>query len=185
MNKRPQYVIVAALILIFLVGWLLRSEKPVETSAEPVNVTAWEEKSQVAPVQQEEVALYPETPEEYAEEDYWNSVELIAICVEAEAGNQDLEGKRLVVDVILNRVDDQSGEWPDAIPEVIGQLNQFSSYWDGGMDQVVEASEETLRAVQMELEIRSYPGIYYFREGTWSEYGTPWRQVGDHYFSTK
>lgn len=137
--------------------------------------------SEVAPVQQ----YYPLTEEELAEEDYWNSLELLAVCVEAEAGNQKLEGKRLVVDVILNRADDKSGEWPDTIPEVITQLNQFTSYWDGGMAKVIEPSEETFEAVRMELEERSYPGIYYFREGTWSEYGTPWRKIGDHYFSTK
>ena len=186
MIHKRRAIIVVMLLMIFFAVWLLRMDKPVKTSAEEVHAgITQEENTEIAPVQLPEMEYYPETPEEYAEEDYWNSVELIAICVEAEAGNQGLEGKRLVVDVILNRVDDQSGEWPDTIPEVIGQLNQFSSYWDGGMDKVVEPTEETLRAVQMELEIRSYPGIYYFREGTWSEYGTPWRQVGDHYFPAK
>lgn len=28
-----------------------------------------------------------ETPEEIAEEEYWDSLELLALCVEAEAGN--------------------------------------------------------------------------------------------------
>lgn len=182
-NKKPQYIISILLLLIFGIVRMLKQDKPVEASAEPVH-TEVIQNTEVAPVQPE-LEYYPETPEEYAEEDYWNSVEMIAICVEAEAGNQGLEGKRLVVDVILNRVDDDSGEWPDTIQEVIGQLNQFSSYWDGGMERVIEPSEETFEAVRMELEERSYPGIYYFREGTWSEYGTPWRQVGDHYFSTK
>ncbi len=182
-NKKTQYIILILLLLIFGTAWILKQDKPVEASAEQVH-TDVAQSTEVAPVQPE-LEYYPETPEEYAEEDYWNSVEMIAICVEAEAGNQGLEGKRLVVDVILNRVDDDSGEWPDTIQEVIGQLNQFSSYWDGGMERVIEPSEETFEAVRMELEERSYPGIYYFREGTWSEYGTPWRQVGDHYFSTK
>lgn len=182
-NKKTQYIILILLLLIFGIVWMLKQDKPVEASAEPMHTEAVQS-TEVAPVQPEP-EYYPETPEEYAEEDYWNSVELLAICVEAEAGNQGLEGKRLVADVILNRVDDDSGEWPDTIPEVIGQLNQFASYWDGGMERVVEPSEETFEAVRMELEERSYPGIYYFREGTWSEYGTPWRQVRDHYFSTK
>lgn len=146
-------------------------------------VSASTTEMKVAPVQQSD--CYPLTKEELAEEDYWNSLELLAICVEAEAGNQGLEGKRLVVDVILNRVDDKTDEWPDTIPEVIKQKNHFASYWDGNMAKVIESSEETFEAVRMELEERSYPGIYYFREGTWSEYGTPWRKVGDHYFSTK
>ena len=60
-----------------------------------------------------------ETPEEIAEEEYWDSLELLALCVEAEAGNQALEGKRLVAAVVLNRVEDP--DWPDDITAVITQ----------------------------------------------------------------
>lgn len=112
-----------------------------------------------------------------------DELELLAICVEAEAGNQDLLGKRLVVDVILNRVDD--ADWPDTITEVISQPYAFSSFWDGGMERVIEPSETTFKAVRMELEERSYPGLYYFRTDWYSDYGEPWRKVGDHYFSKK
>lgn len=122
------------------------------------------------------------TEEEIAEEEYWDSLELLAICVEAEAGNQGLDGKRMVADVILNRVDDP--DWPDTIEEVISQPTHFSSYWDGGMDKV-SVSDETFQAVRMELENRSWPGIYYFTAGAYGKYGTPWKKVGDHYFSGK
>lgn len=128
---------------------------------------------------------YDPTEEEIAEEEYYDSLELLAVRVEAEAGNQSLEGKRMVVDVILNRVDDPGDEWPDTITGVITQKYAFSSYWDGGMDKVWSPSEETFEAVRMELESRSWPGIYYFTAGRYSEYGTPWKKVGDHYFSTK
>lgn len=121
--------------------------------------------------------------DELEEELYYDSLELLAVCVEAEAGNQGLLGKRLVVDVILNRVDDP--EWPDNITDVITQPYQFSSYWDGGMDRVWEPSEETFQAVIMELEKRTHSDIYYFTAGGYSQYGTPWKKVGDHYFSTK
>ena len=114
---------------------------------------------------------------------YCDSLELIAICVQAEAGNQSLTGRRMVADVILNRVDDP--DFPDTIEGVIAQRNQFTSYWDGSMDRVYEPDKLTIRAVQMELEQRSYPGLIYFRTGRYSRYGTPWRKVGDHYFSTK
>ena len=121
--------------------------------------------------------------EDMLDEGYCDSLELLALCVEAEAGNQGLMGKRMVVDVILNRVDDP--DWPDSIEGVITQPYAFSSYWDGGIDRVLEPSEETIRAVQMELNRRSWPGIYYFTAGGYGEYGTPWRQVGNHYFCTK
>lgn len=116
------------------------------------------------------------------EEVYLESMEMLARCVEAEAGNQGLEGKRLVVDVILNRVRDK--DFPDTIAEVITQKYHFSVYWNGSMEKVT-VSEETRQAIRMELEEIGYPGVMYFREGDWSIYGTPWKQVGDHYFSTK
>lgn len=125
----------------------------------------------------------PEEQTDESEEIEMDELELLAICVEAEAGNQTLEGKRLVADVILNRVDDP--DFPDTIKGVISQPYQFSSYWDGGMDRVTELSEETIRAVQMELEKRGWPGVIYFTAEAWPAYGTPWKQVGDHYFNTK
>ena len=126
----------------------------------------------------EELEDYCINPEDM----YLESMEMLARCVEAEAGNQGLEGKRLVVDVILNRVIDP--DFPDSIQKVIGQPYHFSVYWNGAMEKV-EVTEETRQAIRMELEEISYPGVMYFREGDWSLYGTPWKQVGDHYFSTK
>lgn len=122
------------------------------------------------------------TAAEISEEMYYDSLELLAICVEAEAANQDLTGKRMVVDVILNRVDDAG--WPDDIVGVISQPYQFTSFWDGGMKKA-SPSEESYEAVKMELQERGWPGLYYFSADDYSVYGTPWQQVGDHYFSTK
>ena len=116
------------------------------------------------------------------EEGYFDDLELMAACVEAEAGNQGLDGKRMVADVILNRVEDP--EWPNTIEGVITQKYQFSTYWNGAMDSV-SISDETFEACKMELKERGWPGIYYFTAGGYGEYGTPWRKVGDHYFCTK
>lgn len=128
--------------------------------------------------------VYAESTEDgLAEELYCDSLELLAVCVQAEAGNQPLLGRRMVADVILNRVDDPC--WPDTIEGVITQRYHFSSYWNGSMDRVTEPDELTIRAVQMELKTRSYPGLYYFTAGGYGKYGTPWKKVGDHYFSTK
>lgn len=130
-----------------------------------------------------EIVYAKSAEDELAEELYCDSLELLAICVQAEAGNQPLIGRRMVVDVILNRVDDP--KWPDTIEGVITQRNQFTSYWDGGMDRVRDLDEQTIKAVRMELKKRSYPGLYYFTAGGYGKYGTPWKKVGDHYFSTK
>ena len=123
-----------------------------------------------------------ETPEDLAAEEYFDSLEELAICVEAEAGNQGWLGKRMVVDVILNRVDDS--DWPDSIREVIEQKYQFASFWNGAMERTIP-TEETYQAVTMELKQRSYPGLFYFTAEGYGDYGTPWGKVGDHYFCTK
>lgn len=110
-----------------------------------------------------------------------DDLELLAACVEAEAGNQSLYGKRLVADVILNRVD--SDVFPDTISGVISQPGQFSVYSNGILEKT-EPSEETYTAIYMELEERSYPSLMFFNCGGFLPYGEPWRQVGAHYFST-
>ena len=122
----------------------------------------------------------PLTTEELEEQMYYDSLELLAICVEAEAGNQDLKGKRLVVDAILNRVD--SDRFPNSITEVITQSGQFSSYTDGHMDAVLEPSEETFEAVKMELEDRLDSEVLFFTEGSYNPYCEPMFKYGAHYF---
>ncbi len=172
-NKKPFYVMVIVIIIMYTVIYILR---PAPVSGQPVS-GVFDQIAPVAPVQPD--------PVDIEEEEYWDGLELLAICVEAEAGNQGLQGKRLVADVILNRAEDTFGQWPDTISGVISQKNQFTSYWDGNMAGVWEPSEETYQAIRMEVEQRGYPGIYYFREGEWSDYGTQWEKVGAHYFSTK
>ncbi|MCD8198212.1 MAG: cell wall hydrolase [Lachnospiraceae bacterium] len=175
-------------LLGFLAMFLIWAFAPTKVSAmeaeEPTEVTAGQEALEASlealGLSENDLTM---TDEELAEEAYYDSLELLAVCVEAEAGNQSLEGKRLVVDVILNRVDDP--DWPDNIVDVISDPYEFSAFWDGGMDAVWEPSEETFLAVQMELAERSWPEVYYFTAGGYSEYGTPWKQVGGHYFSTK
>lgn len=107
---------------------------------------------------------------------------LFANCVEAESGNQDDLGKRLVADVILNRVDDP--DFPDTITEVISQKFQFSSYWDGGMDRW-KPTDDTIKICREEMKSRQYTSLLYFTAGYYNPYGTPAFIHGDHYFSTK
>lgn len=113
---------------------------------------------------------------------YAEQIEVLARCVEAEAGNQTLDVKRAVVAVIMNRVDDE--DWPDSISEVISDPYEFATYWNGRMNEVTP-SEDTYEAIQMEMETRSYPGLYYFDMDKYLLYGTPYKKMGDLYFSTK
>ena len=122
------------------------------------------------------------TAEELEEELFYDSLELLALCVESEAGNQGLYGKKLVADVVLNRVD--SPDYPDNIADVIMQQNQFSVVLDGRI-WTVEPSEETFEAIREELEVRTNTEIIFFTSEGYSPYGEPWGKVGDHYFSTE
>ena len=123
------------------------------------------------------------TPDDIEEEMYWDSLELLACCVESEAGNQSKYGKALVCDVVLNRVDDQSGLFPNDIWDVIMQKYQFSVVLDGRIFQV-DPTEETFEVVREELLHRTNTEVLFFTSEGWSQYGTPWKKVEDHYFST-
>lgn len=141
-------------------------EKASLKKKKPKKVEIVEEKQE----KQEEIVEITISDEE------WN---MINLCVEAEAGNQDLKGKRLVADVILNRV--ESDRFPNNICDVITQKYQFSTYWDGAMDRA-EPSEETNEAVRMELESRIDDKILFFTAGGYNRYCVPAYKYGDHYF---
>ena len=113
-------------------------------------------------------------------EGFDKQIDLLARCVEAEAGNQSLLGKRLVVDVILNRVASES--FPDGIEDVINQPGQFGVVSNGSINTAVP-SEETIQAVTRELNERIDTEVLYFQTSNYSKFGTPFDKVGDHYFS--
>lgn len=134
-----------------------------------------------------DIQIYGLTDDNVEEEAYYDSLELLALCVEAEAGNQGMLGKKYVIDVILNRVDDK--DFPDSIEEVILQHNpngtyQFSVVGNGRI-WGTEPTEETFQAVREELENRTNNQVLFFTSEGYSEYGTPWEKIGDHYFSVK
>jgi N-acetylmuramoyl-L-alanine amidase len=104
-------------------------------------------------------------------------VELIAKTVQAEAGNQDFTGKRMVAAVILNRV--ESKTFPDDVEGVLSQKNQFSTF---RYLNSIKATDEDVLAVQMEIISRSDAEIMFFRTGRFGT-GSAVAKVGDHYFS--
>lgn len=121
------------------------------------------------------------TEEEIADQEYEFELEELAILVQAEAGNQDLKGKRLVVDVVLNRVD--SDRFPNSIHDVIYQKNQFSTITDGAYDKAMwEVTDECFEAVRLELEERLDYEILFFTAGNYNKYCKPMYKYQDHYF---
>lgn len=121
-----------------------------------------------------------ESTEEVIEEPtvLYDSIDMLARCVEAEAGNQGLLGKRLVVDVILNRVDDP--RFPNDVASVISARGQFAVY--PYMMQRVTVSQETLDAIVLELERRTDSRILYFNTRHFKSWYTAAYQCGDHFF---
>lgn len=92
----------------------------------------------------------------------YNEQELFERVVEAEAGNQDLHGKRLVASVILNRVDNVN--FPNTIKEVLTAPRQFSTVSKGVVNRIT-VSDETKIAVALEMTDRTDPEILYFNNG--------------------
>lgn len=80
-------------------------------------------------------------------------LEALLRIVEAEAGGEDEEGKLLVANVVLNRV--ENDKFPDTVAEVVFQqdngVTQFSPVKNGRF-RSVEISEETVSAVERALE---------------------------------
>lgn len=108
-------------------------------------------------------------------------IALIAMVTMAEAEGESEEGKRLVIDTILNRVD--SDYWPDTIEEVIYQPGQFSSMWNGRINKCY-VTDEIRELVIEELANRTNYDVVYFTAGAYGQYGKPMFQVGNHYFAS-
>lgn len=139
------------------------------------------EKIEIPTIEEHEVDVVEMSENDLDSEEFCDSLEILATCVEAEAGNQDIKGKRLVADVILNRV--ESPRFPDTIEGVISQKYQFTTFWNGSMDAITEPSEETFQAVNMELcGERLDEEILFFTAGDYNTYCIPAYKYQDHYF---
>ena len=108
-------------------------------------------------------------------------IDLIALCVMAEAEGEPEEGQRLVIDTILNRVDDP--RFPGNVHDVIYQKNQFAGMYGERIERCY-VKEELVQLVREELENRTNSEVVFFRTGHYHSYGVPLFQVGAHYFSS-
>lgn len=110
-----------------------------------------------------------------------DEIQLFYQCVQTEAGSQSSLGRRLVADVILNRV--ASPRYPNTIKEVILQPGSFEVVTRGYIFAAVP-TEATIKCVDKELEDQVDYGVMYFRtDHFFTEFGVPFEQVGAHYFS--
>lgn len=110
-----------------------------------------------------------------------DDIELIALVTMAEAEGECEEGKRLVIDTILNRVDSIS--FPNTVYEVVYQPSQFSSMWNGRVDRCY-IDDYICQLVEEELRNRKNYDVIFFTADKYGNYVTPMFQIGNHYFSS-
>ena len=101
-----------------------------------------------------------EPPEEKPEPTYQSIIksrdwdgedsEMLMKIAMAEAEGESVEGKALVMLVVLNRV--WSDEFPDSIEEVIFQRNQFSPVLEGGRYWTTEPNDECREALELVMD---------------------------------
>lgn len=163
-------------------------EKPVveEVIEEPeVVVEEIIEEPVVEVVEEPKVEVKEEKPKEEVKsepvEANLSDIDLIALVVMAEAEGEPVEGKRLVIDVILNRVD--SGSFPNSISGVVYQKGQFEAMWNGRVDRC-EVRDDIRQLVEEEMASRTNSKVLYFRTNHYHNFGTPELNVGNHYFSS-
>lgn len=114
----------------------------------------------------------------HAETVQYDSIDLLRRCVQAEAGNQCLEGKQAVANVVLNRVNHAA--FPGSVYDVIMQPGQFGVVSNGSINSVTP-DVDTYEAVDMALQgLSVIPSDYvYFNT---SPNGADPIQIQDHYF---
>jgi len=120
----------------------------------------------------------------YREDDlFW-----LSRVIYAESGNQVLEGKMGVGIVVLNRVNDRSGIWPDSIKGVIAQRNQFSTYKNGRLANRTPNAESVVAAKLVldggiVAEVKNAFFFDTFRNNSWAARNKAViAAIGDHRF---
>lgn len=114
-----------------------------------------------------------ETPKLMSDNDY----ETLLRIVEAEAGGEDLKGRTLVANVIMNRV--KHPEFPNTVTEVVWEstngVPQFSPTYDGRIGEVT-VSEETREAVKHALEGVDYSegALFFIQKSAAEKHNVSW-----------
>ena len=142
---------------------------PIETVTEEPSIESEETETE------EELIVIPYISNE--------ELDLLAKCVMAEAGNQEELGKRLVIDVILNRIDYDVFQNQNSITDVIFAEGQFEVVRLGTIYKYTP-TDDIYNLIREELVSRTNNEVVYFRTGKYHSGGKPYDKVGDHYFST-
>ncbi len=104
-------------------------------------------------------------------------LELIARCVQAEYGHGTERDKRLVVSVILNRMESSFRDFlnMNTVEEVVCAQNQFA------IDDYYTL--ETMNAVYKEVQERTDYRVLWFSSSGYHPYGVPLFEENGHFFN--
>lgn len=115
-----------------------------------------------------------------------SELELLYTTVYCESGDQELEAQIMVAQTIINRI--ISDKYPDTLRGVVYQRNsegvpQFAVInWTNFEN--IGWSDETKTAVHYALAHKGYPEtMLYFRDSYYHDFGQPYKNVDDMYFS--
>lgn len=190
---------VAAVFMVIGVGEIFsnaRTDKEAETEESTTteqNAAATMTENEAVIITQPETITKeePEKEESLIQSMDWDGEEsyLLAKIAMAEAEGESIEGKALVILVVLNRV--WSNQFPDTIEEVILQeykgVHQFSVTMDGGRWWRVEPNEECYEALDLVMSgwNESRNALYFESpsESTWHQEHLDFLfKYGNHYF---
>lgn len=114
-----------------------------------------------------------ENPTLMSDEDY----DTLLRIVEAEAGSEDIKGRVLVANVIMNRV--KNDDFPNTVTEVVWDnsdgVPQFSPTYDGRINEVT-VSDETREAVKQALKGADYSegALFFIQKSAAEEHNVKW-----------
>ena len=167
------------LLIAFLIVILCGYASAVELQAIDEEFTEEARKEQeIEKEKREQVHIL--TAEDMREELMCDSMDLLAIVVNQEAGGECELGIRLVIDTVLNRIDHP--DFPDTLEDVLLQEGAFTCITDGTLD-TADPDQRIFRLILEEKRERTSTKVLYFRGERYADYGTPLFQIGRHYFS--
>ena len=145
--------------------------KKVENTTADLNVSSSME-NKVNELDARSITL-AENPTLMSDEDY----DTLLRIVEAEAGSEDIKGRVLVANVIMNRV--KSEDFPDTVTEVVWDnsdgVPQFSPTYDGRINEV-SVSDETREAVKQALKGTDYSegALFFIQKSAAEAHNVKW-----------
>lgn len=176
-------ILVAAIVLLIVSSLKVPETEPYFINEEPIPLEEqiehdldakfeeWKNELVVNPDQLEVSYLIDVTDEEKA---------LMARVVMSEVGSDyiDYDIKQAVASTIVNRV--RSGKWGTTVTDVVTYPH---AYWMGDNG---EPTPECWEAVEAALIYEAFPiDMYYFKEGSFHDFGYPLMRMGNTFFSTE